>query len=226
MRPSSGKKSFLILSGLVVAAAVAAIVVVVSQDKKVEGVGSEGSGSEIADRGSGGTDPGSNKVPDPGSNKAPDPDTGSQAGVDPGSNKAPDSGSSKVPDSGSNKTIDSGSGNGSAPIPTLPDLVKITLGTKPAGARILVDGVEQPVRTPQSFTLPRSNKRVKIVLRLSSYEDLEIPFTADHDYSSDHVFKPKKKAPPPPDPRRGSGSKGSGGTPGQGSSDSDLMKPS
>jgi eukaryotic-like serine/threonine-protein kinase len=217
VRPSGGKRNFLILSGLVVAAAVAAIVVVVSQDKKVEGAGSEGSGSEIADRGSSGSDPGSNKAPDPGSSK-PDPGQGSQAGPDPGSSKAPDPGSSKTVDP------DQGSGSGSGPPPTL-DLVTITLGTKPAGARILVDGVEQPVRTPQSFTLPRSTKRVKIVLRLSSYEDLEIPFTADHDYSSDHVFKPKKKA-PPPDPRRGSGSKGSGSAPGQGSSDSDLMKPS
>jgi len=236
VRPSGGKKGFLILAALVIAAAVAAIVVVVSQGGGPAGPGSESSGSEVADNGSG-------SAGSAGPGGQADPGSGSQAaGTGPGSEKTVEAGSGSQAAGtgpGSEKTVEAGSGSGSggatsgsgsASGPTLPELVKITIGTKPGGARILVDGVEQAVRTPQPFSLPRSNKRVKIVLRLSNYEDLEVPIVADHDYSSDHVLKLKKRVPPPPDPKgkgsggKGSGGKGSGGT-GPGSSDSDLMKP-
>jgi hypothetical protein len=35
--------------------------------------------------------------------------------------------------------------------------------------------------------VPRSRKRIKVVLRLASYEDLEVPLVADQDRASDHV---------------------------------------
>ena len=68
---------------------------------------------------------------------------------------------------------------------------------------------------------------MKIVLRLPTYEDLELRLVPDQDRASDHALKPKKKG-QPHDPKRGSGGKGSGGQgPGQeGTGDSDLMKPS
>src|SRR5689334_48515 len=83
MRPSGGKKGFLILGSLVVAAAIAAIVVVVAGDKKAAGTGSEASGSEVAEAGSG-----TAGTAGPGS--AAEPGKGSQAaGTDPaqGSNQ-------------------------------------------------------------------------------------------------------------------------------------------
>jgi serine/threonine-protein kinase len=221
VRSSGAKKGFLILAGVVVAAAVAAIIVVLSGGKKIDDAGGPGSSSEVADSGSAGSEA--------------DPGPGSQAaGTDPGSNEAVPPGSgSQVAGTGS---AEAGSGSGSAgegsgsaatPPPTLPELAKITLTTRPAKARIFVNGVEQPVRTPGSFTLPRGNKRVKVVLRLANHEDLELRLVPDQDQSSDHVLKPKRKT-PPHDPRRGPGNRGSGGTgPGPGSSsDSDLMKPS
>ena len=210
VRTSGAKKGFLILAGVVVAAAIAAVVVVVGGNKKIDVPGTSGSGSEIAEGGSG----------------------SQAAGTDPGSNQAVGEGSgSQAAGSASAGSGDAGSGDagsGSAATPTLPELAKITLITKPPNVRIIVDGIEQPERTPSPFTLPRSSKRVKIVLRHPSYEDLEIRLVPDQDRSSDHSLKPKKRvSPPPPDPRRGSGSKGSGAPgPGQGSGDSDLMKPS
>ena len=218
VRPSGAKKSVLILAGLVVAAAVAAVVVVVSQGKPPavvadSGSGS-GSGSAVADSGSAVANNGSGS----GSSGAMvDPGKGSDAGSAP--TVGPGSGSQAVGSAGSAEA-----GSGSAdPQPTLPQTAKIKLTTRPSGARILIDGVEQPERTPQPISVPRDGKRLKIVLRLPGYEDLEVPFTADQDRTSDHVLKPKKKV-PLPDPRRGSGGRGSGGT-GPGSSDSDLMKP-
>jgi eukaryotic-like serine/threonine-protein kinase len=233
LRSSSSKKGFLILAGLVVAAAVAAIVVVVSGDKKEPGAGS----GEVAENGRGTAGPGSQVEPGkgsqaagidpaPGSNKTTtEPGKGEPGKGEPGKGE-PGKGEPGKGEPGKGSQ-DSGTGSAGGG-PTLPELATITLTTRPAGARILVNGVEQPVHTPQPFTLPKSSKRVKIVLRLANYEDLEIPLVADQDRSSDLVLKPKKRVPqPPPDPRRGSGNKGSGGTgPGPGSSDSDLMKPS
>ncbi len=214
---SGGKKGFLILASLVVAAAVAAIIVVVSGDKKVDSPAVDGS-DDIADRGSG---------------SAADPDQGSQgAGTGPGSDgtarRGSDDGSAGGAGSATPEVGSAGGGSGSAatPPPTLPELAKVTLTTRPAGARIFVDGVEQPERTPKPFTLPRGDKRVKVVLRHGGYEDLELPIVPDEDHASDHVLKPKKRT-PPPDVRRGSASRGSGSssTPGPGSSETDLMRP-
>jgi serine/threonine protein kinase len=204
-----GTKGFLILAGFVIAAAIAAIVVVVSQDSKIE-PGGGSAGSQFAALG-----------PDAGG--AADPGEGSQVA-------APDPGSAGTPlHAGSAETgSGAGAGEGSAEVPvppTLPELARITLTTRPAGARIFVDGIEQPVRTPSSFSLPRNSKRVKIVLRLANHEDLEVPLVADQDHASDHVLRPRRRQPPPPPPGRGSGIKGPG-TPGPGSSDSDLMRPS
>ena len=219
MRSSGSKKGFLILASFVVAAAIVAIALVVSKDKKAA---DGGGGSEVAENGSGSSgsaavppDPGKGSQvtdPAPGSNKTVDPGRGSQ-----GAGSAGASAGSSGASAGS-----SGAGTG----PTLPELATITLTTKPAGAKIFVDGVEQQARTPQPFTLPKNGKRVKIVLRLASYEDLEVPIVADEDHTSEHTLKPKKKGQlPPSDPRKGSGGKGSGSGPGAGSSDSDLMKP-
>ncbi|HWO22432.1 MAG TPA: serine/threonine-protein kinase [Kofleriaceae bacterium] len=218
VRPSGAKKGLLILSGLVVAAAAAAVVVVVSKSgPSVPAVG--GSGSQIAETGSGSSTGSAGSAPEP-------VGSGSQAaGTDPGSNQTAGSGSQTA---GTGTGTDSGSGPTPTPTPTptLPEMAKITLTTKPPGARIFVDGVELPERTPQPFSLPRSSKRVKVVLRLATYEDLEVPLVPEEDRESAFTLKPKKKVPvPPPDPRRGSGSRGSGGRPGPGSSDSDLMRP-
>jgi serine/threonine-protein kinase len=218
VRPSGGKKGLLILASLVVAAAVAAVVVVLTQGGKVEVPVVEGSGTDVAERGSG---EGSGADPGPGS-------AGSAAsGTDPG----PGSGSGSGPEAGpgSDQTAGEGSGSQATPMPTFPDEAKITLTTRPANARIIIDGEEQPVRTPTPFTLPRGKERVKIVLRLPNHEDLEVRLVPDQDHASDHVLKPRRKTPPPPDPRRGSGNKGSGnkgsGTdPGTGD-DSGLMRP-
>jgi serine/threonine-protein kinase len=227
VRPSGAKKGFLILGGFVVAAAAAAIVVVLSQGGKPELPAVGGSGSQIAESGSDGSagtpaDPagkGSQAAgtdPGPGSGTGPGPGTGSAATVEPGG------GSQAAGSAGSAADAGSDAGSGSAPNPTLPELAKITLTTKPAGARIFVDGVELAERTPQPFTLPRGKKRVKVSLRLPSYEDLEVPLVPDQDRASVHVLKKKKAVVvPPPDPRRGSGSRGTG----PGSSDSDLMRP-
>ena len=225
VRPSGAKKGFLILAGLVVAAAVAAIVVVISGGKAPV-VADGGSGSAIAGSGSSGSGSGSSgsAIADSGSGGS-----GSAGAVgDPGKGSDAGSGHTVGPGSGSQAagsatgSADAGSGS-AAPPPTLPQTAKLTLTTRPAGARIFVDGVEQAERTPQPITVPRDGKRLKIVLRAPGYEDLEVPVTADGDRTSDYVLKLKKRG-QLPDPKRGSGSKGSGGT-GPGSSDSDLMKP-
>jgi len=226
MRSSGSKKGFLILASFVVAAAIVAIALVVSKDKKAA---DGGGGSEVAENGSGSSgsaavppDPGKGSQvtdPAPGSNKTVDPGRGSQ-----GAGSAGASAGSSGASAGSSGASAGSSGAGTGP--TLPELATITLTTKPAGAKIFVDGVEQQARTPQPFTLPKNGKRVKIVLRLASYEDLEVPIVADEDHTSEHTLKPKKKGQlPPSDPRKGSGGKGSGSGPGAGSSDSDLMKP-
>jgi eukaryotic-like serine/threonine-protein kinase len=218
VRPSGAKKGFLILGGFVVAAAVAAIVVVVGRSgPSIPTVDGSGRGSQVADLGSGTGSAGAAPVP---------VGSGSQAGTDPGSNHTVDSGSgSQATGSAGSTGTGSDSGSGPTPTPTLPKPVTITLTTKPPGARIFVDDVEQPERTPKPFSLPRGSKRVKVVLRLPSYEDLEVPIVPDEDRESTLVLKLKKKVVPPPDIRRGSGSRGSGGRPGAGSSDSDLMRP-
>src|SRR5689334_5199189 len=193
MRPSGSKKGFLILASFVVAAAIVAIALVVSKDKKAT---DGGGGSEVAENGSSGSaggavqpDPGKGSQvtdPAPGSNKTVDPGRGSQ-----GAGSAGASAGSSGASAGSSGASAGSSGAGTGP--TLPELATITLTTKPAGAKIFVEGVEQQARTPQSFTLPRNGKRVKIVLRLANYEDLEVPIVADEDHTSEHTLKPKKK---------------------------------
>jgi serine/threonine-protein kinase len=222
VRPFGAKKSVLLLGGFVVAAAVAAIVIVLSQGKPeapAVGPSGSGSGSQVADSGSAGS---------AGSAAAPVEPAGSGSGAvgtDPGSGsgKTVDQGSGSQGAGSAGAGSDAGSGSAPTPIPTptLPELTKITLTTKPAGARIFVDGVELPERTPQPFTLPRGDKRVKVMLRLANHEDLEVPLVPDEDRASTHVLKKKRVVLPPPDTRRGSGSRGTGA----GSSDSDLMRP-
>ncbi|HSK01397.1 MAG TPA: serine/threonine-protein kinase [Kofleriaceae bacterium] len=211
VRPSGGKKGLLILAGVVVAAAAAAVVVVLSQGGKVEPAVAEGSGSDVAERGSG---EGSGTEPGPGSEGA-----GAEPGVGSGSGQTLAEGSG----SGAGSAGE-GSGSAATPTPTFPEEAKITLTTKPANARIFVDGEEQSVRTPTAFTLPRSDRRVKIVLRLPNHEDLEVRLVPDQDHASDHVLKPSRRRTPPPDPKRGSGNKGPGTDPGPGD-DSGLMRP-
>jgi serine/threonine protein kinase len=220
VRPSGAKKGVLILGGLVVAAAVAAIVIVVGKGKSAPAEGGSGSGSAIAESGSAGSAASAATRPDPG--KGGDPSDGRTAQQGSGGPAAGSAGSAAAGSAGS--AAAGSSGSAAPPPPTLPELATITLTTKPAGARILVDGIEQPGRTPQPFTVPRNGKQIKVVLRLPSYEDLEVPLVADQDRASDHVLKPRRKGPPPSDSKKGSGGKGSGGA-GQGSSDSDLMKP-
>jgi serine/threonine protein kinase len=220
VRPSGAKKGFLILGGLVVAAAVAAVVIVVGKGKSAPGT-AEGS-SAIVQSGSAGTAGTATAQPDP--HKGSDSSAGRTAQQGSGDPAAGSAGSAAATAGSGGAATGSGSGSAATPPPTLPELATMTLTTKPAGARIFVDGIEQPGRTPQPFTVPRNGKQIKVVLRLPSYEDLEVPLVADQDRASDHVLKPRKRGTPPPDPRKGSGSKGSGGA-GQGSSDSDLMKP-
>jgi eukaryotic-like serine/threonine-protein kinase len=207
VRPAGGKKGLLLLGGFVVAAAVAAVVVVLSQGGKDDPAGAGGSGSDVAERGSG---EGSGTEPGPGSGIA---------GTDPGVGSGPDPTVAEGSGAGS---AGEGSGSAATPTPTFPEEVKVTLTTKPANARIFVDGEEQPVRTPTPFTLPRSDKQVKIVLRLANHDDLEVRLVPDQDRADEHVLKPSKRRPPPPDPRRGSGNKGPGTDPGD---DSGLMRP-
>jgi serine/threonine-protein kinase len=228
VRPSGAKKGFLILGGLVVAAAVAAVVVVLGQGGKVDvpalgGSGSgSGSGNQLADSGSSSSGSAGAQADPTGKGSGAggsDPGAGAGQAVEPG-------GGSQAPGSAAGAGSDAGGGSAPPPPPTLSELAKITLTTKPAGARIFVDGVEQSERTPQPFTLSRGNQRVKVVLRLTGYEDLEVPLVPDQDRASTLVLKPKKKlGGQPPDTRRGSGSRGSGTRPGPGSSDSDLMRP-
>lgn len=205
----AGKKGFLIIGALVVAAAVAAIIVVVSQDNKVEAVAA---GSQTAS----GSDGSEGSAPDLGSAKTVQTGSdGSGSSMQGSQGSAPPPPPPLVPDAGT-------------PTPTIPEPAKITLVTRPAGARIFVDGVEQPERTPQAFTLPRSTRAVKIVLKLATYDDLVLPpLVVSNDYADDFSMKKKKIVVTPPiDPNKGkgSGNKGSGNK-GSGNDDSGLMPP-
>jgi hypothetical protein len=102
-------------------------------------------------------------------------------------------------------------------------MVTVTLVTRPPGAKIFIDGEEQPIRTPEPFKVAKG-KQVKIVLKSAGFEDLVVP-TPDltEDRTVELTMKPKRRTPPPPDPNA---RKGSGSGTGKGSSDdSGLMPP-
>ena len=103
--------------------------------------------------------------------------------------------------------------------PPEPTNATITLTTTPAGARIFVNGIEIDQVTPEPFTLPRSKKPVKIVLKLDKHDDHVIDaFVVDKDVSNDYTLKPKRRA--------GGGRGSATGRPGgSGPSDTGLIRP-
>jgi len=196
-----GKKSkmpFIAAGLVVVVGAIIAIVVVTTSGGTV----AAGSGS----------DPGSQAVTEPDAGSAIP--RGSDMTVQHGSNTP----GSNTPGSGGSNAIVGGSGSqmpGSAGSNQAePATTTLRITTTPPGAKILIDGVEQKVKTPLPLEkLPR--KPVKLVLKLAGYDDITVEKLALEDdvVAKEFIFKPTKKS--------GGGKvitgKGSGTTTGKGS---------
>jgi len=89
----------------------------------------------------------------------------------------------------------SGAGAGSdsgATTPPLPETATITLTTKPAGAEIFVDGVDQHKKTPEPFQVSRKLAKVAITLKLDGYQDMTIKSFAVADNAAQTISLKKK----------------------------------
>jgi serine/threonine-protein kinase len=212
-----GKLGFVLAALAVVAAAIVAIVVVTKNSGETAGAGSEEDGSST----------------ESGSELAVAPDSGPEIKVASGSNpgSATPQGSNTVTP-GSASTVGSGSNKVETP-PKVepPKVVTITLTTKPAGAKILVNGFEIDQVTPQPFEIPIGTKAVTISLRLEGYKDITLDkFVPNQNVNAERTFV-KKRTTPVPVSGRGSGKGSAGkGSAGKGSSsgtgnDTGLIRP-
>jgi serine/threonine-protein kinase len=207
----SGKKKnrtgFLIAGVLVVAGAGAGIAIVMTGNTVKSGSTTTGS-----------NDPGSAN----GSADQPVTSTGSDRTVDRGS-ATPQTGSatpqtgSATPQTGSagsagSATAQVGSAGSAVPTVVEPKLSTITLTTKPVGAEIFVDGVDQNKKTPEPFEVPREKHAVVITLHLDKYDDIVLKnFSVDADVTQAITLKKKATVPTGGGKGGNGGGKGSGG---------------
>ncbi|MGN6110634.1 MAG: serine/threonine protein kinase [Kofleriaceae bacterium] len=212
-----GKKGFLVLGGVVIVGAIAAIAVVVATKSKDPAPPTPGSGSAVAAVADAASQEPPPAPPDASAPVAVDAAAaGSASGSAAGSG---DTGSAAGSASGSAAGSASGSAAGSASTPSIPaGLAKLTLTTRPVGVRVFVDHKELAgVRTPGPFTLPLSDKPVKITLRSTGYEDLDVLLPSlTGDFQGEYKLKRKAAA----NPGRGSNTGPDGP-----SNDTGLMRP-
>ena len=220
------RTAFLIAGVLVVAGAGAAVAIVMTAKDVKSGSTTTGSNDPGSANGSADhpiTNPGSDKTVDRGSAT---PQTGSAT---------PQTGSA-TPQTGSAGSAtaqvgSAGSGGSAGPtVPTVdePKVSTITLTTKPVGAEIFVDGVDQKKKTPEPFEVPREKHAVVITLHLDKYDDIVMKnFSVDADVTQ--AITMKKKAAVPTGGGGGKGSNGGGkGSGGKGSGhhdDTGLERP-
>jgi len=177
---------------------VAAIIVVASKNKGSEVANSAGSGSgSVIDDSArvAVTAPGS-----AGSAIIPATGAGSAAIPPPGSGSA-GAGSSTVPATGSNDVGSAGSGSAGSgstverPVAPEPQAVKIDVTSSPAGAHILVDGLDTGKVTPDTLLFPKaSGKRFSVTLRLRGYDTYTFKAVDAGESSTQEVELVKTKA--------------------------------
>jgi hypothetical protein len=110
-----------------------------------------------------------------------------------------------------------------------PTTSTITLETTPAGASIYVNGKDTGKKTPEPFTVDRSNKTVTIDLRLSGHDTMTLrKFSVEADASMDYTLKPKRSGNQNTgrkDPPKGDGKGSNTGSAGKTRNDTGLMRP-
>jgi serine/threonine protein kinase len=210
-QPKKSKLGLLIVVMVAMVAGVIAMIVIMKKpDAPTVASGSDGSsGSEKVVAGSGSAKP-----------------VGSASGAPTGSGSA---GSATVKEPG--KDPGSGSAPGSAaPGSAAPveKMVSVMITTKPAGARILINGQELSEKTGETFQLQRSGHEVRVTLQLDKYEDIVLTLKPEQTINLEKTFKKKSGGGTYVRPQGGSGS----GTPGRGSgsgkkgsNDTGLMRP-
>lgn len=177
-----GRKGFLVLGATVVLAAVVAIVVVVASKGSSQPATGEGSGSQVAavthDAAAGAS--------------TPPPVAADAAAREP---TIPVDAAPPPP-----PPIDAAELTVAPDAPAAPATASITLVTRPAGAKVIVDGVQLKTRTPVPFELPRGAKP-KIVIRMSGYEDVTVPLDeVTSNFQSDYTLKKSRTNPTPQRP--------------------------
>jgi serine/threonine protein kinase len=208
VQATRGKAGFIIAALLVVAAAVASIIVVAGKDTVEIGAGSEvasgdpGSaavvepGSATADPGSATADPGS-ATADPGSATVA---TGSAADGTAGGGSA-GAGSAVTPTvaTGSSGTTDGTvkPDPGSGSVATISAMSEIEVVSTPAGAKVIVGGVDTGKVTPTKLRVPRIEAgTVSIELRLRGYNNYRLRSVDVSEDSKQNIELVKAKDPP------------------------------
>jgi hypothetical protein len=160
VHPPKSKLPFMIGGGVVIAAATVGVMLVLSKGGAKD---AEGSGSSAAVKVLPGSD-------------IPPPPAGSDKTVAKGSDTHVATGSDTHAAKGSDTNV--APGNGSAvvvvPPPVEPMTTKIAVHSKPPGAEILLDGIDQNKVTDATLEVPRAKKTVTITLRLKNYDELVV----------------------------------------------------